>query len=268
MRLSVIIITKDEAQNIAPCLSSVQFADEIIVVDSGSTDGTVAIARMAGATVIETADWPGFGPQKNRALAAATGDWVFSIDADERVTPALREEMLRTIAAPRFTAYRVPRLTSYLGRYIRHSGWYPGYVVRLFRRGTAQFTPKLVHESVAVDPAQTGALTEPLIHHSYRTDGDFLRKMEQYTELGAEQSFRAGKRSTMSGAIGRAVASFVKSYVIKRGFLDGRAGLMVAIGAAETSYHQYVKLLLLQEAAAAPGVSPVQPKLATKTIAA
>lgn len=262
MKLSVIIITRNEAHNIGDCLASVAFADEWIIVDSGSTDGTVAIAKAAGATVIETADWPGFGPQKSRALAAASGDWILSLDADERIPAALRDEILAIIGsastsgattAPGTTrslhaAYEMPRLSSFCGRFIRHGGWYPDHVVRLFQRGAAGFTDHLVHERIIVAPGgSTGRLRTPMLHYSYRDDDDVLRKQQQYASLGAQQAFAAGKRSSFGGALGHALAAFLRSYVFKRGFLDGAAGLMVALAAAETTYHKYFKLMLLSE---------------------
>ena len=166
MRLSVIIITKNEAQNITACIDSVRFANQLIIVDSGSTDGTVALAHALGAEVIETADWPGFGPQKNRALAAADGDWVLSLDADERIPEALRDEILAAINSAQHSAYALPRLSSFCGEFIRHSGWYPDYVVRLWQRGTAVFSDHLVHEQVLVQRGTTAKLRTPIIHYS------------------------------------------------------------------------------------------------------
>ncbi|WP_344761502.1 glycosyltransferase family 2 protein [Actimicrobium antarcticum] len=248
VKLSVIVITKNEARNIGACMDSVGFANQWIIVDSGSTDGTVAIARDFGADVLETSDWPGFGPQKNRALAAAEGEWVLSLDADERITPALRDEILRIINAPQHDAYALPRLSSFCGQFIRHSGWYPDHVVRLWRRGCATFSDNLVHERVLVERGTTGRLTNPIIHYSYRDDGDFLRKLEQYSELGARQAYAAGKRGSLRKAFAHSLSAFLRSFVFKRGFLDGRAGLIVALCAAETTYHKYFKLMLLTEA--------------------
>jgi glycosyltransferase involved in cell wall biosynthesis len=247
MKLSVIIITKNEADNIQACLDSVSFADQRIIVDSGSTDGTVAIARAAGATVIET-DWPGFGAQKNRALDAASGDWVLSLDADERISDALRGEILAAIAQPAHEAYMLPRLSSFCGYFIRHAGWYPDHIVRLFWRGSARFSDDLVHERIVIDEGSAGRLTNPIIHYSYRDDSAYLRKLEQYSSLGARQAFEAGKRGGLAKAILHGCAAFLRSYVAKRGFLDGRAGLMVAISTAESTYHKYFKLMLLSEA--------------------
>jgi glycosyltransferase involved in cell wall biosynthesis len=247
MKLSVIIITKNEADNIQACLDSVSFADQRIIVDSGSTDGTVAIARAAGATVIET-DWPGFGPQKNRALDAASGEWVLSLDADERIGEALRAEILAAIVGPAHQAYMLPRLSSFCGHFIHHAGWYPDHIVRLFRRGSARFSDDLVHERIVVAEGSTGRLTHPIVHYSYRDDSAYLRKLEQYSSLGARQAFEAGKRGGLGKAILHGCTAFLRSYVAKRGFLDGRAGLMVAISTAESTYHKYFKLMLLTEA--------------------
>ncbi len=247
MKLSVIIITKNEAGNIQACLDSVAFANEWIIVDSGSTDGTVAIARAAGATVIETPDWPGFGPQKNRALDAATGDWVLSLDADERIPPDLRDEILAAIAAANYASYTLPRLSSFCGHFIRHAGWYPDYIVRLFKKDAGRFSADLVHESVIVDQP-SGRLRTPIIHYSYIDDDAYLRKLGQYSTLGAQQAYAAGKRSSLGKAILHAFSAFLRSFVFKRGFLDGSAGLMVAISTAESTYHKYFKLMLLTQA--------------------
>ena len=248
MKLSVIIITKNEAENIAACIDSVKFANQLIIVDSGSTDDTVAIARARGAEVIETTDWPGFGPQKSRALAAAGGEWVLSLDADERIPEALRDEILAAIMSAQHSAYALPRLSSFCGEFIRHSGWYPDYVVRLWQRGSAVFSDHLVHEQVLVQRGTTAKLRTPIIHYSYRDDSDFLRKLEQYSELGARQAFAAGKRGTLRKALLHSLSAFLRSFVFKRGFLDGRAGLIVALCAAQTTYHKYFKLMLLTDA--------------------
>jgi glycosyltransferase involved in cell wall biosynthesis len=248
MKLSVIIITKNEAQHIQACLESVKFANEWIIVDSGSTDGTQEIARAFGATVIETPDWPGFGPQKNRALDAATGDWVLSIDADERIPDALRDEIVVAMASNAHTAYALPRLSSFCGRFIRHAGWYPDYIVRLFKRDAGRFSADLVHESVKLNGSDCGKLKEAMLHYSYPDDETYLRKLQQYSTLGAQQAFARGKRSGLGSAILHGFTSFVRVYVSRRGFLDGKAGLMVALSAAESTYHKYFKLMLLTEA--------------------
>jgi len=158
MNISVVIITKNEEANIERCLRSVDWANEVIVLDSGSTDRTIEISQKLGARVSVTADWPGFGPQKNRALERATGEWVMSLDADEWVTPDLRDEILNVISRPNGAmAFRVPRLSSFCGRFMRHSGWWPDYVTRLFRRGAARFSDDVVHERV-IAGGKTGTL--------------------------------------------------------------------------------------------------------------
>lgn len=246
-KLSVILITKNEGHNLKECLASINFAHEIIIVDSGSTDNTVLIGRQAGAKVIETNDWPGFGPQKNRALAAASGEWILSIDADERVPAELRDEIIKVINDPIYTAYALPRLSSFFGYFIRHSGWYPDYVIRLFSRDAGCFSTDSVHEKVILNNNSFGHLKTPILHYSYRDDSDFLRKLDQYSSLGAQQAFFSGKNSTLTKAISHAIFAFFRSYIIRLGVLDGRAGLMVAISSAESTYHKYLKLMLLIE---------------------
>lgn len=245
MKLSVILITKNEVKNIRACLESVSFADEIIVVDSGSTDSTADVASAHGAQVLVT-DWPGFGPQKNRALDRASGDWILSIDADERVTPKLRREILETLESTTCSAFYLPRLTNFCGTWIHHSGWYPDYHIRLFRRDRARFSPDLVHESVVVSGGEIGHFKTPLIHYSFRKQEDFLRKMVQYAVLGAEQARAKGRRSSIFKAISFAAVDFVRMYIWRRGFLDGSAGLTIAILSAEAMFQKYLGLALLE----------------------
>lgn len=248
-KLSVIIITRNESQNIGDCLRSVDFADQIVVVDFSSSDGTPQIARDMGATVIETSDWPGFGLQKNLALSHACGEWVLSIDADERVTQELQAEIRATISeSPRIDAYNIPRLSSFLGHFIRHSGWYPDHVLRLFRKDAGQFSDALVHEKVMLkSERRPGKLKNHLIHYSYLTDSDYLRKLEHYSTAAAMSAFQNNKSSGLGQAVGHAVFAFIKSYVLRLGFLDGRAGILVAISSAESTYHKYLKLMMLRK---------------------
>lgn len=247
--LSVIVITKNEADRIARCLDSVAWADQRVVVDSGSTDATVALAQARGAEVVVTPDWPGFGPQKNRALDRATGDWVLSIDADEWVTPALADEIRATIhGAPDATAaFELPRLSRYLGRPMRHGGWWPDPVLRLFRRGAARFSDDRVHERVVVaDPAmRVGRLTRPLEHDSFRTLEDVLDKVDRYSTAGAAMLHARGRRGSVRAAIGHGLWAFVRTWVLRRGFLDGREGFMLAVSNAEGTYYRYLKLAQL-----------------------
>jgi glycosyltransferase involved in cell wall biosynthesis len=246
--LSVIIIAKNEEQNIRACLESVAWADEIVVVDSGSADATCAIAREFTEHVQVHADWPGFGPQKNRALDYANGEWVLSLDADERVTPELREEIEAVMRAGTQDAYDMPRLSNYCGRFMRHSGWYPDYVTRLFRRGSARFSDDLVHERLLV-AGSIGKFQNELLHYSFDNMEAVLRKMDMYSTAGAQKMHQQGQRATLLGAVLRGLWSFVRTYLLRGGFLDGREGFMLAVSNAEGTYYRYVKLMLLNKKA-------------------
>jgi len=244
--LSVIIITKNEARHIEACLNSVAFADEVIVLDSGSTDGTVQIAERLGAHVHITTDWPGFGPQKNRALDLATQPWVFSIDADERVTEALQSEIKTVLSAADCSAYQVPRLSEFCGQAIRHSGWWPDYVLRLFKRGTARFSDAQVHERVLTQDA-TGSLKNHLLHFPYPDLDALILKINRYSSDAAVMLSTKGKRSGVLSALGHSFWTFIRIYFLRRGFLDGRYGLILAVTAASGSFYRYAKLMLLND---------------------
>lgn len=244
--LSVIIITKNEALNIRACLESVAWADEIIVVDSGSTDDTVAICREF-TTHVYNHDWPGFGAQKNRALGYASKDWVLSLDADERITPDLRREIEAVLgAANTVAAYRIPRLSSYCGRFMRHSGWYPDRIVRLFKRTAAHFSDDLVHERLLVE-GPIGQLDGELLHYAFADAEEVLQKINHYSSAGAAMLHRRDKSATLPGAVLRGLWSFIRTYILRAGFLDGREGFMLAVANAEGTYYRYLKLLLMQQ---------------------
>lgn len=255
MDLSVILITHDEEANIADCLASVAFASEIVVVDSGSTDRTVELAQAAGAKVVRTDDWPGFGAQKNRALAQATRTWVLSIDADERLTPALQGEILSAIggAGSRFDAWDMPRRSSFCGQYMSHSGWYPDRVTRLFRRGCARFSDDLVHERVVVG-GSVGHLRSDLLHATYPDLETMLQKLDRYSTASARAMHEQGRRGSPAGAVARGLWAFIRTYVLRRGFLDGRLGFVLAVSIAETTYYKYLKLWLLGQPKSSPRV--------------
>ena len=247
MSLSVIIIAKNAEATIRRCLESVAWADEIVVVEHGSADRTAGICREVGAKVHQTPDWPGFGPQKNRALELARGDWVLSLDADEWVTPELRADIGRAIASPGGnTAFRFPRRSSFCGRFMRHSGWWPDYVTRLFRRGTARFSDALVHEKVVVSGA-VGTLKPPLLHESVTDLDQMLVKMNAYSTASARAFHENGRRASLVTALVHGGWMFFRTYVLRAGFLDGREGLMLAIANAEGSYYRYLKLMLLAD---------------------
>jgi glycosyltransferase involved in cell wall biosynthesis len=246
MSLSVVIITKNEEASIRRCLESVKWADEIVVLDSGSTDATVRICREYTQHVHET-DWPGFGPQKNRALTLATGDWVLSLDADEWVTPDLRDEILNAISRPDGAlAFRVPRLSSFCGRFMRHSGWWPDYVTRLFRRGAARFSDDAVHERVIAE-GKTGTLRTPIMHETFVDLDELLQKMNNYSSLAAQEMGHGGRKAGLAGAVLRGLWAFIRTYILRGGFLDGREGFMLAVATAEGTYYRYAKLMLLDK---------------------
>ena len=245
--LSVIIITKNEAARLGACLASVQFADEIIVLDGCSTDATAEIARAHGAQVHQAPDWPGFGPQKNRALALATKPWVLSIDADECVTPELQAEIVRTLAQPHYDGYHIARLSEFCGKKIRHSGWWPDYVLRLFRRELGAFDNVLVHEQVLVR-GRVGKLKFWLVHFPFDDLSALIAKTNRYSSDAAQMMARKGKRVGVFGLITHSVWTFIRIYVLRRGFLDGRHGFVLAATAASGSFLRYSKLMFLNEA--------------------
>jgi glycosyltransferase involved in cell wall biosynthesis len=238
--LSAIIITKNEAANVAACLESVAFCDERIVVDSGSDDDTVEIAVAAGATVVTHA-WAGFGAQKNFALSQARGDWVLSIDADERVSASLAAEILSTIRAASAAGYEIARLSTFLGRPMRHSGWFPDYVLRLFRREKARFSDDLVHERIICE-GSVGRLSGVLDHHPVLRLEDALRRVDGYSTAGAEML--AASRVSFSSGITHGMWSFLRAYIVRLGFLDGREGFLLAVANAEGTYYRYMNAWL------------------------
>ncbi len=247
MGLSVILITKNEEANLKDCLESISFANEIIVVDSQSSDKTIEIAQSFGAKVQNTSDWPGFGPQKNRALNLATQDWVLSIDADERVTPELKDEILAVInGISSADCYAIPRLSWYCGRFIKHSGWYPDYVDRLFKRGSAKFSDHLVHERLLPN-GTVKKLKHHFLHYSFKNFSQVLQKIDGYSTASAEQALKKGKKSSVLKAIGHGLWAFFRTYFLRLGFLDGQQGLALAISNAEGTYYRYIKIWLLNQ---------------------
>ncbi|AEA61607.1 MULTISPECIES: glycosyltransferase family 2 protein [Burkholderia] len=239
--LGVALIALNAAARLSDCLASLDFADEVVLIDGGSTDATVEIARAHGARVVVEPDWPGFGPQKNRAIAQLSTDWILSLDTDEVVTPELAAAIRAAIRAPGADMYAIDRLSSFCGSWIRHSGWYPDWIPRLFRRGTARFSDDLVHERLIHD-GPAARLTGKLLHYSYEDFEAVLRKLDSYSSAGARQRHAAGQRGGFGKALGRGAWAFVRTYFLRRGFLDGRAGFMIAVFNAETVYYRFLKL--------------------------
>ena len=257
-RLSIVIIAKNEALTLARCLASVAFADELIVVENGSEDETVAVAIKHGATVVSTNDWPGFGVQKNRGLALAHGQWVLSLDADEVVTDALRDEIqsiiisgdfatTSTLSRPDIECYEISRITQFRGQWIKHCGWTPDRVLRLFKRGRARFTDDLVHEKLMPNHtnATVGKLKSPLLHFSYAQADQFWRKTQRYSEDWAKQRFALGQVTTVPRAVLAAFAAFIRSYILRLGFLDGSMGFAVCWMQSQAAFGKYFELYCL-----------------------
>ena len=249
MKLSIIVIVRDESVNLEACLKSIDSADEYVVVEHGSVDDTSQKAKNLGAIVIQTSDWPGFGPQKNRALAHASSEWVLSIDADERVTPELMAEIDVAITSGQAHAYEIPRLTQFCGQWIRHCGWTPDRVLRLFKRESAHFSNDLVHEKLILkDPhARISRLTSPLLHYSYRTPADYWVKLQRYSQDWAVQRHLAGQRTTMTRAALSGMTAFVRSYFFRLGFLDGAMGFAVCSMQAQAAFGKYFELYCLHK---------------------
>jgi glycosyltransferase involved in cell wall biosynthesis len=242
VRLTAIIITRNEAANIGACLDSLAFCDERIVVDSGSDDATVELARAKGAIVAEH-PWQGFGPQKNFALSQATGEWVLSIDADERVSDALGHAIIKAISTDAADGYELRRHSTFLGREMLESRWFPDYVLRLFRRGRACFSDRLVHEDVVCD-GPVARLSEPLLHHPVVRIEDALSRIDHYSTASATMLVAAGRRVSFATGIAHGLWMFFRMYVLRFGFLDGRIGFLFAVAHAEGSYYRYMKAWL------------------------
>lgn len=245
-KLSVVVITRNEAANIRRCLESVVWADELIVVDSQSTDDTCAIARAMGADVLDHA-WQGYGPAKAFGVTKTRNDWVLSIDADEALSPQLADEIQAALSDDSaFDGYDMPRRTNFLGRWIGHSGWYPDRVLRLFDRQRGRVKALPLHESIEVQ-GDVGHLKGDLLHYCYPSLEHYLSKSNRYTTLGAEQAFAAGKRAGWFDIVIRPPVAFIKQYVSKQGFRDGLEGFLVSFLSAVAVMVKYAKLRHLQK---------------------
>lgn len=242
MKITAIVITLNEEANLVRALESLAWADEIIVVDSESRDRTVEIARRFTSRVI-VRRWPGYSAQKNFAAEQASHDWIFSLDADEAVSAELRGEIeaLRQAAEPAVAGFEMPRLTFYLGRWIRHSGWYPDHKLRLYDRRRARWVGDYVHEGVAVDGA-TARLAGDLLHFTVEDASAHHLRIDRYTGLAAEQARAKGKRASLASIIFSPPLTFVRSYVFKLGFLDGLQGYAIARFAAHYAFLKNLKL--------------------------
>ncbi len=242
-RLSLIVITRNEEASIGRCLESAAgVADEIVVVDGGSTDRTREIARGFGTKILEPADWPGFGPQKQRAQAAATGDWILSLDSDEWIEEALVREIREVLDDPSAAAgYRMPRRNRFIGEIVRHGGWWPDYVLRLYRRDKGRFNDNLVHESVVVD-GEVRTLKNPIEHNTIVSAEDAEGKVERYSGIAAEELLARGLKCSGLEARLRGAVAFLRSFVLQAGFIDGATGYWVARYQARYTYKKWAKV--------------------------
>lgn len=239
--LSVIIIAHNEEKNLDRCLKSVNWAQEIVVLDSGSTDQTRWIAKKYTDKIWEV-KWEGFGKTKELARQKASKAWVLSIDADEEVTPKLQEEILRAVQNHSYSGYFVSRKSLFLGKWMEHSGWYPDYVLRLFRKESGQFDKALVHEQAQVK-GEIGYLKNPLLHYTYPNLEHYFSKLKCYTTLAAQQLHQKGVRAYPWDLIFRPPATFFKMYTLKLGFLDGWQGFVLAILSSYQVLIKYLKLM-------------------------
>jgi len=231
-----VVVTLNEEANIRDCLESVKWADEIIVFDSLSRDRTVEIAKEYTSHIREM-EYLGGGPMRNRAIEEAGGEWIFTIDADERVPDELKEEIQRVLAEPHADAYYIPRKSYFLGRWIKHCGWWPDHVLRLFRRSAGRYDERLAHAKV-ITTGTTARLQSPLQHYSYENLSSYVQKVNQRTSLMARDGHRTG---SVTGGCARMIAKFFRSYIWQRGFLDGKEGLILSVLASYYVFLKHVK---------------------------
>ena len=240
MKISVAIITLNAAKDLERCLQSVAFADEIIVLDQGSTDATAEVCTRHGAALHQT-DWLGFGPTKQKAVDLCSNRWVLSIDSDEQVTPELMAAIEALTDQPDEAAFMVNRLSRFLGKWIRHCGWHPEYVTRLFDRQRAGFNDKPVHESVVTE-GPVGRLDGLMLHYTYETMEQYIDKLNRYTTLAAEELYAEGRSSGLCGAVVRAKAAFLRMWLLKGGILDGLPGTVLCLASGFYVLSKYTKL--------------------------
>lgn len=242
--LAAVLIVKNEANNLNECLATLDWVDEIVVLDSGSTDSTKEIAELAGARFFINTPWPGFGPQRQIAQQHVKSDWILWVDADERITPELKKNILKVLAQPsKDTIYSIPRLSWVFGRFIRHCGWYPDRVIRLYPKALTQYNNALVHEKVETPKGvKIKALHGDLLHYTYTDLQHYLIKSATYAAAWAEQRQNQGKTASISQGLVHGISCFLKMYILKAGFLDGKQGLLISLLSAHSTFVKYADL--------------------------
>lgn len=261
MKISVYIIAFNEAEKIRDCINSVLWADEIILVDSNSTDGTIDIAEELGVKVIQVI-FEGFGKLRNQAISHCSGDWIFSLDCDERCTPELRNEILSTIKDAQFDIYRIPRKNFFMGRWIKYSGWYPNYrQPQIFKNGTMSYTLESVHEGfISHSDKKIGVFKNFVWQFPFNNTEEVINKANRYSTLGVDKLQKKGVKATFLKAFLHGLWSFLKHYIFKLGFLDGGPGFVIAFGNFEGTFYRYIKLKEAKSDWSAPKVSPINKK--------
>lgn len=237
---SVTIITLNEESNIRACLESVKWADEILVSDSGSSDKTVQICKEYGAKVFID-QWQGFGKQKNLIAGRARNSWILNIDADERITPDLRKEIEDILNNGDYEGYFIPRKNFFGDKWIKHCGWHPDYNMRLYRKNKGRFNERDVHEAVKIE-GRAGYLKNPMEHYTYKDVSDYLKRMDRYSTLAAEEMSKNGKSTGLSDLIFRPCFTFLKMFFLQKGFLEGYSGVILSGLYAAYTFSKYAKL--------------------------
>lgn len=247
-RLSVVMIAKNAADVLPECLASVAWADEVVLLDSGSTDSTVEIALQAGAKVFINEDWQGFGKQRQLAQSYASHDYILMIDTDERVTPELAITLKAVLDNPQADAvYSIARRNLFLGRFMRHSGWYPDRVTRLYARSRYHYNDNQVHESLEAPGAKVIPLKGDLLHLTCRDFASFQRKQLNYATAWAQERHQRGKRVSIAGIFGHTFGAFCKTLLLRAGFLDGKQGWLLAVVNAQYTFNKYAELWALNQ---------------------
>ncbi|NOR52239.1 MAG: glycosyltransferase [Gammaproteobacteria bacterium] len=242
--LSVVLIVKDESENIVACLESAKFAYEIVVVDAGSRDDTLELVAKYTDKIFVENEWPGYGIQRQRAQEYATADWILMLDADERITPELQHSITKIVKEnEQDSVYDTARLSHCFGSFIRHSGWYPDYVTRLYPRTMATYNSSMVHEKLEYPSAlKLKKLTGDLLHYTYRDINHYLVKSAGYAEAWSKQRYNQGRRATLLQGALHAIGCFVRMYILRAGFLDGRQGLLLALLSGHSTFVKYADL--------------------------